>query len=207
MSARYLLLLAACSGPQARPEPACNADADIVLRGQDDVWNAKGCLTIQSLTIRSGHELDLTPLKKLHVVLGDVRVGPTVGFIDLSLPELHSVGSLQVIGNGNLHGVMFPKLVTAQEITIGENIELTTISMPRLAKVRGDFTIANASSLGLVELSSLATVGGAFVVRAVPKLTLLEVGKLESASAITIEDTALADESVEQLRGKAKPAP
>jgi len=63
-----LVSLAACGAAKPVPEPQCNADAEIVLRGQDDVAAAARCLTIASLTIRTGMELDLTPLKKLHVI-------------------------------------------------------------------------------------------------------------------------------------------
>jgi len=200
-------LLVACAGAPKRAEPTpCNADAKIVLAGQDDVAAAGGCLTIQSLVIRTGVPLDLTPLTKLHVVLGDLRVGPTVGLEDLRLPELHSAGAITIAGNGDLHRVFFPKLVSVQSVAIESNVALTTILMPALGRVSEALTIRSSGDLGLVELSSLQTVGGALTVVDNPKLTLLELGKLERAQAVHIENNGELDASlVDAVRSRAAP--
>src|SRR5215207_11207118 len=132
-----VLVLAACGGaPAKRAQPQCNADANIVLAGQDDVFAAAGCLTIQSLTVRTGAALDLSALSKLHVVLGELRIGPTVGLVELRLPEPHSAGTITIAGNHDVHGVFLPKLVSAGNVTVEGNVAMTTLSMPRLAKVR-----------------------------------------------------------------------
>jgi len=201
------VLLVACAGaPPRRVEPACNADAKIVLAGQDDVSAAAGCLTIQSLAIRTGVPLDLTPLQKLHVILGDLRVGPTVAFDDLRLPELHSAGAITIAGNGDLHGVFLPKLVSARSVTIESDVALTTILMPALHKVGDALTIRGNADLGLVELSSLQTVGGELTVADNPKLTLLELGKLERVQAVRVENNGELDTNVvEAVRSKAAP--
>ena len=177
-----------------------------MLRGQDDVAAAAGCLTIASMSIRTGAPLDLTPLTKLHVILGELVVGPSVGFEDLRLPELHSVGALTIAGNGNLHGVFLPKLTTAGSVTVDANVAMTTLSMPRLSKVTGDVTIRDGGDLELVELSSLLTIEGALRVENNPKLTLLELAKLERARDVHVENNrSLAADVVEALRARAAP--
>lgn len=200
------VLLAACGGAQQAPiEAQCNADAKIVLRGQEDVAAAARCLTIESLTIRTGALLDLTPLSHLHVVLGELRVGPTVGLVHLDLSALYSAGEITIAGNGDLHGIALPKLTTARSIAIESNVALTTIAMPKLAKVAGALTVASHGDLGLVELSSLANVGD-LAVTDNPKLTLLELGKLEHATSVRIENNGDLDATiVDAVRSKAAP--
>ena len=200
------IVVAACSAPQRASTPACGAETVVSLRGQDDVEAAAGCLTIAKLSIRTGAPLDLAPLAKLHVILGELSVGPSVGFEDLRLPELHSVGAMTVVGNGNLHGVFFPKLTTAGSLTVDGNVALTTLSMPRLSKVRGDLVVRDGGDLELVELSSLVKIEGALRVEGNPKLTLLELGKLERVREAHIENNkALAADVVDALRAKAAP--
>ena len=201
------LVLCACAGaPAKRAEPACNADANIVLAGQEDVFAAAGCLTINSLTIRTGAALDLAALGKLHVILGDLRVGPTVGMEALRLPELHSVGALAIAGNHDLHGAAFPKLVSARTVTVEGNPVMTSLSMPALGKVGETLTIRANGDLEIIELSSLATVGGALVVVDHPDLTLLELGTLERAATVTLENTGAVDAQIlDAVRSKAAP--
>jgi hypothetical protein len=201
-----LLLCACASAPPKRAEPQCNADANIVLAGQDDVFAAAGCLTIQSLTIRTGAALDLSALGKLHVILGDLRVGPSVGMDTLRLPELHSVGALVLAGNHDLHGAFFPKLVSARSVTVEGNPAMTTLSMPSLANIGETLTLRANGDLEIVELSSLATVGGALVVADHPDLTLLELGKLERAGTVKLENTGAVDAQIlDAVRSKAAP--
>ena len=204
LSRSSLLLLAACGSPQRAEVPACSAETVVHLRGQDDVEAAAGCLTIAKLSIRTGAPLDLGPLAKLHVILGELTVGPTVGFEDLRLDELHSVGALAVVGNGNLHGVFLPKLTTAGSVTVEGNIALTTLSMPRLSKVNGDVTVRDGADLALVELSSLETIEGKLHVEGNSKLTLLELGKLGRVREVRIESNpGVASEVVDALRATA----
>lgn len=201
-----LLLCACASAPPKRAEPQCSADANIVLAGQEDVFAAAGCLTIQSLTIRTGAALDLAALGKLHVILGDLRVGPTVGMIDLRLPELHSVGALAVAGNHDLHGAFFPKLVSAKRVTVEGNPAMTTLAMPALGNIGETLTIRANGDLAIVELSALLTVGGALSVTDHPDLTLLELGKLERAGSVTLENTGAVDANIlDAVRSKAAP--
>ena len=199
------VLLCACAGaPPKRAEPQCNADANIVLAGQEDVFAAAGCLTIQSLTIRTGAPLDLAALGKLHVILGDLRVGPTVGIDNLALPELHSAGAITIAGNHDLHGVAFPKLVSARSVTVEGNPAMTTLAMPALGKVGESLTVRANGDLEILELSSLATVGGALEIADHPDLTLLELGKLERAGSVKLENTGAVDANiVDAVRSKA----
>lgn len=203
-----LVSLVACSAPQKTGEPQCNPDAKIVLGGQDDVDAARGCLTIESLTIRTGAALDLTPLQKLHVVLGDVSVGPSVALEELRLPQLYSAGTITITSNGDLHGVILPKLASARAIRIEGNVSLSTISMPALAKVTGDLVIAQHAELGLLDAPALETVGGELRISENSKLTLVEAGKLQSAAAVRIENNAMLDAAVvDALRAKAVSSP
>jgi hypothetical protein len=200
-----LASLCACSAPQAPREPACHADAKIVLRGQDDVAAAARCLTIASLEIRTGAELDLAPLAKLHVILGALRVGPSVGFIQLQLPELYSAGSITIAGNGDLHGIVLPKLTSVGEVTIESNVALTTVMMPRLAKA-GSIAVVGHAELGLVELSSLVTIDGALRVQDNPQLTLLELARLERAGSVQVGNNGTLDPAiVDAVRSKVAP--
>jgi hypothetical protein len=203
-----LVSLVACSSPQKTGEPRCNPDAKIVLGGQDDVDAARGCLTIESLTIRTGAALDLTPLQKLHVVLGDVSVGPSVALEELRLPQLYSAGTITITGNGDLHGVILPKLASARAIRIEGNVSLSTIAMPALAKVTGDLVVAQHAELGLLDAPALETVGGELRIIENTKLTLVEAGKLQSAAGVRIENNAMLDAAVvDALRAKAVSSP
>ena len=196
-------LVVGCGGAQTpAAEPQCNADAAIVLRGQDDVAAAARCLTIASLTIRTGMELDLAPLEKLHVILGELRVGPTVGLVHLELPELYSAGSITIAGNGDLHGIALPKLNTARAVTIESNVALTTITLSHLTKVAGELVVKGHADLGLVELSALTEVGD-LTVTDNPKLTLLELGGLRRAASVKLENNGALDASiVDAVRSK-----
>ena len=194
-----LVLLAACGSSKPHAQPTCNADAVIVLRGDDDVEAAEGCLTIQSLTIQTGAKLDLSPLHKLHVILGTLHVGPSVGMEHLQLSELHSVGTLEVTSNQDLRTITFPKLVSAKSISIEGNPSLVTIGMPSLANA-GDISIAGLADLEHVDFDALATAGELRVTDN-PKLTLFDAPKLESAKAVHVENNpTLAPEVVEALR-------
>lgn len=196
-----LLGLAACGAAQRTEVPACTAETVVTLGGQDDVEAAAACSTVAKLVIRTGAPLDLTPLAKLHVVRGEVVVGPTVGFEELTLPALQSVGSLAVRGNGNLHGVFLPKLASAGAVTIDANVALTTIALPRLSRAES-IAIRDNSELGFVNLSALATAGD-LVVSNNRALTLLEIGALERARSVIVENTALSTDVVDALRAKA----
>jgi hypothetical protein len=177
-----------------------------VLAGEDDVFAAAGCLTIQSLTVRTGASLDLSALSKLHVILGDLRIGPTVGLVELRLPELHSAGSITIAGNHDVHGVFLPKLVTAGSVTVEGNVAMTTLSMPRLAKVGEALTIRSNGDLEIIELSSLESVGGELTVVDHPDLALLELGKLERAASVKLENTGGLDAQIlDAVRSKAAP--
>lgn len=202
-----LVALVACGGPQIAPPPrACGPETVVVLRGQTDVAAAAGCVAIAKLTIRTGAPLDLLPLRKLQVVFGDLVVGPTVGFDELRLADLQSVGTLRFADNGNLHGVFLPKLATAGSLTIESNVALTTVSTPLLSKLTGDLRVTDNGGLELVEMSSLAMVEGELRIEGNPNLTLLELAKLERAREVHVANNrALAADVVDALRAKAAP--
>lgn len=198
-----LFLVGCASAPPKREAPACSAEANIVLAAQDDVFAAAGCLTIQSLTIKTGAALDVSALGKLHVILGDLRVGPTVGLDELTLPELHSAGAITIANNHDLHGVFLPKLASARSVTVEANVAMTTLHLPKLGKVGDAVTIRGNGDLELAELSSLATIGGALTVADNPDLALLELGSLAEVAAVTVENNrALPADVVEAVQRK-----
>lgn len=198
-----LASLAACSAPQAPRELACGAETKLVLRGQDDVVAAARCHTVASLAIRTGAALDLAPLAKLAVIRGELRVGPTVGFVQLELPELSSAGAVTIVGNGDLHGVALPALTSTGRVDIESNIALTSLALPRLATATA-ISVKGHAELGIVELSALETVEGELRVQDNPRLTLLELGKLARAGTVVVENNGELDAAViEEIRRKA----
>jgi len=202
------LAFSACGGP--RPgAPRCPLDRTIVLDSQEAVERFAGCRTASAITIRTGAVLDLSPLGKLETVTGDVVVGPTVGLEEMSLRELRAIGgALRVTSNNQLRGLFLPRLEQAGRISVEGNASLTTVSLPRLARVLGSLVIAEDGSLELVDLSSLITIGKDLVIAGNPVLSLVEADRLTQVLDVRIEDNRrLPAEQAEALRTIAKPAP
>jgi hypothetical protein len=167
------VLLAAC-GPahvfHKDPEAACK---DVTLAGQEDVAAAAGCSAIDSLTLRTGMALDLKPLGRLTTIRKALAIGPSVGFSELTLPRLQSVGSIRIVGNGNLAGIFLPALVRVAKIEIEGNVALTTVSMPKLATVDARLAIADNAVLEMVDVSALGSAGEVAIAKN-PKLSVIE---------------------------------
>jgi hypothetical protein len=167
-----LVAVIACGPPHVfhkDPEKAC---ADVTLAGQEDVAAAAGCAAVDSITLRTGMALDLEPLGRLVTIRGALAIGPSVGFSELALPRLRDVGSIKIVGNGDLHGVFLPALERTGAIEIAGNNQLTSISLPKLTTV-GPLAITDNAALEVVDLTALATVGEIRIANT-PKLTIVE---------------------------------
>jgi hypothetical protein len=168
-----LVVLLGCGPGQVfhkDPEQPCK---HIALAGQDDVAAAAGCSSIDSLTLRTGMALDLAPLGRLRTIRGAVVIGPSVGFVELTLPSLRSVGTVRIVGNGNLQGIFLPRLEHAASFEVDGNAALTTISVPKLALIDHKLAITGNANLEMLDLTALAT-AGEVVLATNPKLTVIE---------------------------------
>ncbi len=204
MSSRRLVLgclvvVVAC-GPPLRihpdPERGC---ADVALAGQDDVAVAAGCRTLDSLDIRTGMELDLTPLRQLREIRGAFSVGPTVGLAELSLPRLTSAGSIRIVANGNLMRLALPVLERSSKVEIEGNGALSIVALPALRST-DRISIADNAELEVVDLSALTSIRE-LALHENPKLTLVEATKLREIEELTLERLpALPDDQAAPLR-------
>jgi hypothetical protein len=183
----------------------CQAGRMVVLGSQDDVTGFAGCKTASGLTIRTGATIDLTPLRELEQITGDLVIGPTVGIEEVALNGLmHVGGAVRVAMNPSMRGLFLPRLEDAGRVAVDNNLTLTTIALPRIATVYGSIVLADNRALELVSIPELVTVGHELVILDHPKLTLVQAGRLNVAEAVRIEgDPKLPAELVEQMRGKA----
>src|SRR6185295_14232353 len=88
--ARWLAVavVAACSAPPVRPAaPACPEGA-MVVASRGDLARLAGCATLRGLTVRSGAALDLSALRALTAIAGDLVIGPTAAIEDIELGGL-----------------------------------------------------------------------------------------------------------------------
>ncbi len=166
-------LVISCGPPHVfhkDPERGC---ADISLAGQEDVAAAAGCRELASITLRTGMALELKALGRLEVIKGDLVVGPSVGFSELSLPRLRQAGAIKIVANGDLHGIYLPALEHVGSLEIDGNHALSSISAPKLAAVDGAFEVTDNASLEVLDVTALAKTGSTRV-DGNPKLTLIE---------------------------------
>ena len=199
--------LVACGGARAPAAPTCPTDRKLVLASQDDVRRALGCQSVVGITLRTGASVDVSPLKQLTAIEGDLVIGPTVGIDEVALSELVSVGgTIHVGSNGSLRGLYLPRLERAGRIEIDGNVALTTISLPRLAAVAGAIVITDNAAVELIDASALVTIGKELVISGHPELALLELGRLVKDGDIRVERAPkLPPELVEQLGKPAAP--
>ena len=183
----------------------CQTGRMVVLGSQDDVTSFAGCKTASGLTIRTGATIDLTPLRELEQITGDLVIGPTVGIEEAALNGLmHVGGAVRVSNNPSLRGLFLPRLEDAGRIAVDTNVTLTTIALPRIATVYGSIVVSNNRALELVSIPELVTVGHELVILDHPKLTLVQAGRLNAAEAVRIEgNPKLPAELVDQMRGTA----
>lgn len=195
-------VLAACGPAPARPAAAsCPADRMIVLASQADVARIASCQVAPGVLVRTGAALDLSALRALTAITGDLVIGPTVGIEEVSLGALRRVdGALRVVSNGLLHGLYLPRLERAGDIAIAGNAAIATISLPRLAQVRGALHITDNASLELVDVSALATIGRELVLAGNPRLSLVEATQLQRAAAVQVDLPNLPPDVAGRLR-------
>jgi hypothetical protein len=201
------LPLAGCMLWRDDDKARCPLDRTVELGVQEDVTAFAACKRASAVRIRTGAALDLSPLKQLETIAGDLVIGPTVGVDTVNLSGLRVVGgTVRIADNGLLSGVFLPLLERAGRIEIDHNAGVTTISLPRLAQVTGAVVIADNHQLELVDLTGLATVGKELAIIGHPRLTLVLARHLASAESLRLDDDpALPPEIVEQLRARAVP--
>lgn len=202
------LLLASCGALRSgSSSPSCPSDRNIVLSSQGDVARFAPCTSASGLTIRTGATIDVSPLRALETITGDLTIGPTVGINEISLVELRTIGgSVHVASNGSLRGLFLPRLESAGRISIEANVSLLTISMPRLIEVAGSVVITNDAELELIDVPALTIVGKDLVIIDNPKLALVEAGRLQRAESIRVEgNRALPAEQVLGLLARTAP--
>jgi hypothetical protein len=199
---------AACAAGAARPAPpCCPVEREVVLASQAAIARLAGCTTARGLTIRSGGALDVSALRALTTITGDLVIGPTVGVEEITLGALRAVGgTIHVASNGLLQGVYLPQLERAGRIEIDGNASLTTIAAPRLAVVHGALRVTDNASLELLDLSALTSIEQTLVLTGDPKLALLEVGALRTAGRVELGAPSLPPEIADALRSIAAPS-
>ena len=197
---------AACGGIPPRPEaPVCEADEVVVVASRADVVRRASCATLRGLIVRSGAPLDVSGLRALSEVTGDLVIGPTVAVTAVSLGALRTVaGAIRVVGNGQLRGLSLPQLERVGRIEIDGNPVLTTAALPRLQSVRGALRITDNAALEAVDLSALTAVDGDVVVTGAPTLTLIEVPALAHAAAVELDAPQLLPDLADRLRAVAR---
>ncbi|TMQ07490.1 MAG: hypothetical protein E6J90_43345 [Deltaproteobacteria bacterium] len=176
----------------------------MVLASRADVARVAGCTALGGLALRSGAALDVSQLRALATVTGDLVIGPTIAIEEISLNGLRSVsGAIRVAGNGLLQGLYLPALERAGAIEIAGNAAIITISLPRLQAVRGALHITDNASLEMIDLSSLSSIDQDVAIAGDPRLHLLEAGQLERAAAVRLDAPMLAPDIADRLRATA----
>jgi hypothetical protein len=175
-----------------------------VLASQADIARLARCTTARGVTIRSGAALDTSVLHALATITGDLVIGPTVGTEEITLGELRVVeGAIRVAGNGLMQGLFLRSLERAGRIEIDGNVAITTVSLPRLAAVRGAVRITDNASLELVDVPRLVAIDQELVLTGDPKLVLVEAAQLQSARAVELDVPALPADVAARLRAVA----
>jgi hypothetical protein len=206
VGAAAVVVGAAACGPVSAPPPGmrCPGERPVAIASPADVARFAGCTALPGVTVRTGAALDLSRLRALTAVTGDLVIGPTVGVELVSLGALRRVdGELRVVGNGLLQGVYLPRLERAGRIAIDGNPALTTISLPRLTAIGGALRVNDDASLELIEVSALETVGQEIAIAGAPRLALVEAGQLRRAAEVQLDAPSLPAEVAEQLRAVA----
>jgi hypothetical protein len=183
-----LVALAGCFSARGGERASCPKDRAVDIGLQEDVNKLAGCEQLQGITIRTGATIDVSPLKDLEEIVGDLTIGPTVAVDEAAFNGLLRVGgTIRVANNGSLRGLFFPRIERIGRGEIENNAVLTTISMPRLESVDGALVIADNSALELISAPLLATVGKELVIAGHRKLNLVEMSHVTTVETIRIE--------------------
>jgi hypothetical protein len=191
---------------------SCPTDHTVELGLQEEVAKLAGCTKVAGILIRTGATIDVSPLKELEEITGDLTIGPTIGLDEVALNGLLRVGgTIRVANNGSLRGLFFPRVDRVGRIEVENNVALMSISAPRLTAVDGAMVIIDNASLELVSAPLLAGIGKELVIAGHAKLSLLEMAHLANVEAARIEgNPKLPADIVETLTSKAalnKPTP
>jgi hypothetical protein len=194
--------LGACGAPVAAPAvPDCPADRAVVVAGPADLARLASCATLGGLTVRTGAALDVSQLRALTAITGDLVIGPTVAIEDVHLGPLRTVGgAIRVVGNGLLRGLYLPRLERAGGIDIDGNAAVTTISLPHLQVVHGALRITGNAEFELLDIAALASIDRELVIAGAPGLTLVEAAQLQHAAAVRIDAPSLPPDVADRLR-------
>lgn len=185
---------------------ACPKDRVVRLGLQEEVGTVAGCSRLSGIEIRTGATVDVTPLRELEEISGDLSIGPTVGVDTIAFNGLLRVGgTIRVVSNSSLRGLFLPRLESVGRIEVEANVVLTTISVPRLTNVENSIVIANNPGLELISAGLLSTVGGELVIVDHPKLNLVELPRVRQLQAVRLENNPkLPPEVADQLRAGAQ---
>lgn len=185
---------------------SCPKDRVVQLGLQEDVGKVSGCSSLVGVEIRTGATVDVTPLRELESIEGDLAIGPTVGVDTIAFNGLLRVGgTIRVVSNGSLRGLFLPRLESVGRIEVENNVVLTTISVPRLVSVKQSIVIANNHGLELLSAGALSSVGGELVIVDHPKLNLVELPRVGQLQAVRLENNPkLPQEVADQLRAGAQ---
>jgi len=199
---------AACGAGPPRPvapvASSCPTERPVVLASQADIHRIVRCTTLAGIMIRSGAALDTSVLRALTTITGDLAIGPTVGTQEITFGVLQVVeGAIRVTDNGLMQGLFLPRLERAGRIEIDGNVAVTTISLPRLAAVRGALRITSNASLELVDMPMLLSVDQELVLTGDPQLTLVDAAQLQRTSVVRIEVPKLPGDVADRLRATA----
>jgi hypothetical protein len=200
-----LVALTGCSAsPASRAAPGC-PDGVTLVASRGDLERLASCGTLRGLTVRSAAALDVSELRALTAITGDLVIGPTVAVEDVELPALHTVGgAIRVVGNGLLRQLRLPRLERAGEVVIDGNPVVATIALSRLQTVHGALRITDNAALELLDLAALATVDRELVLTGDPSLSLVEAEQLRHAAAVSIDAPTLPHDVAERLRTAAR---
>lgn len=208
--AAAVIACASCGGappaPVAAPVVVPRCDQDL-LSSQADVTAFATCPVAPALAIRTGAELDLTPLT-LREVEGDLVIGPSVGLATVELAGLERVGgTLRLVGNGSLGSVVLPRLIRAGAVEVQGNVELRMLRLPALAEIGGALVIERTPSLALIEAGVLHTIAGELVITDAPDLTAIEAAALVRIGGVRLTRTGLVPERAAALEAIPPSAP
>jgi hypothetical protein len=199
-----IVALTGCGASPASRAPGCPDGVTLVASG-GDLERLASCATLRALTVRSAAALDVSELRALTAITGDLVIGPTVAVEDVELPALRTVGgAIRVVGNGLLRQLRLPRLERAGEVVIDGNPVVTTIALSRLQIVHGALRITDNAALELLDLAALATVARELVLTGNPSLSLVEAEQLQHAAAVSIDAPRLPPDVAEHLRTAAR---
>lgn len=199
-----LAVLPGCFMFRSGDHASCPKDRSVEVGLQEEVAKLAGCTQVSGILVRTGATIELSPLKQLEEITGDLTIGPTVGLDEAAFNSLLRVGgTIRVMSNTSMRGLYFPRMEHVGRIEVEGNAVLTSISLPRLASVAGAMVISDNGGLEIINAPLLATVGKELVISGHRQLNLLEMRQLARVEAIRIEgNPKLPAEVVEQLTSK-----